>query len=141
MPDRVRHSLLAIAAALFAASGAGAQSLKSLRVQDAEDAALSREIAYTNSVCGADMDARIDWRSAANWPDGESLAEACGGALSALEAVCRAAKGKARASSLSTFTCAGDGSGPSLSGGSFRYGASPGGDSYSDTKSYLDSML
>lgn len=140
MPNRVRIAVLVFAAALFAAGGANTQSLKSLRAQDAEDAALAREVAYTNSVCGANMDARIDWRSAADWPHGESLAEACGKALSALEAVCRGGK-NARAKSLSTFTCAGDGSGPSLSGRSFRYGASPGGGGYSETKSYLEGVL
>lgn len=141
MPNHVRRVLFALAAAVSAANGAGAQSLKSLRAQDAEEAALGREVAYTNSVCGADMEANIDWRSASGWPDGASLADACGGALSALESFCRSGKGKARASSLSNFTCTGDGSGPSLSGGTFRYGASPGVDGFSETKSYLDGVL
>lgn len=87
------------------------------------------------------MKSRIDWNSAATWPENASIADACGGALSALEAVCRSGKGKARASSLSSFVCAGDGSGPSLSGGTFRYGASPGVNGFAETKSYLVGAL
>jgi hypothetical protein len=133
--------LFCVVAAAAAATGAGAQSLKSLRAQDAEEAALSREVAYTNSVCGSDMDASIDWGASAGWPEEESLTTACDGALGALEAICRSGAGKARASSLSSFVCAGDGSGPSLSGSAFRYGATPGGDGFSETASYLDGEL
>jgi hypothetical protein len=126
---------------LLATASAQAQSLKSLRARDAEAAALSREIAYTNSVCDSDMDAAIDWNSAADWPEGGSLAAACDSALGALEAVCRSGKGKARAQSLSRFVCAGDGAGPALRGGSFRYGASPGVNGFSETMRYLDGAL
>lgn len=127
--------------AALAAASAHAQSLKSLRAQDAEEAALARQVSYTNSVCGASMAASIDWRSAAGWPEGESLAAACDGALGALEAVCRSGAGKARAQSLASFVCAGDGSGPALKGRSFRYGASPGVNGFGETKSYLDGAL
>jgi hypothetical protein len=126
-----------LVAALLATASAQAQSLKSLRARDAEAAALSREIAYTNSVCDSDMDAAIDWSSSAGWPEGVGLAAACDNALGALEAVCRSGKGKARAQSLRSFVCAGDGSGPALRGASFRYGASPGVNGFGETKSYL----
>ncbi len=132
---------LAAAVALLGAAEACAQSLKSLRARDAEEGALSREVSFTNSVCGSRMSSRIDWNSASNWPVDASIAGACDGALGALEAVCRADKGKSRASSLSSFVCAGDGSGPSLSGGSFRYGASPGANGFAETKSYLASAF
>lgn len=130
-----------LVAALLASVSAQAQSLKSLRARDAEQDALSREIAYTNSVCDSDMDADIDWTSSADWPEGVGLAAACDSALGALEAVCRSGKGKARAKSLSRFVCAGDGAGPALRGGSFRYGASPGVNGFSETMQYLDGMF
>lgn len=127
-------------AALFAAH-AQAQSLKSLRARDAEEQALSREVAYTNSVCGSGMRASIDWRSAADWPEDESLAAACDGALGALEAVCRSGRGVSRAGSLDEFVCAGDGSGPALRGSLFRYGAEPGVSGFSETRHYLESVF
>lgn len=130
-----------LVAALLASASAQAQSLKSLRARDAEEAALSREIAYTNSVCDSGMDAAIDWKSSAGWPEGAGLAVACDSALGALEAVCRSGKGKARVQSLSRFVCAGDGAGPALHGGSFRYGASPGVNGFSETMRYLDGAL
>lgn len=133
--------LICAAAALGAATSAGAQSLKSLRAQDAEEAALSREVAYTNSVCGADMDASIDWPASSDWPEGDSLWSACDGALGAIEAVCRSGAGKSRLSELSSFVCAGDGSGPDLSGSVFRFGATPGGDGFSETSGYLEGAL
>jgi hypothetical protein len=140
MQRRVLALVLA-AAALLCAAEANAESLKSLRARDAEEKALSREISYTNSVCGSRMTSRIDWKTASNWPEDASIAGACDNALGALEAVCRSDKGKARASSLSSFVCAGDGSGPSLGGASFRYGASPGVSGFAETKSYLDGAL
>ncbi|MBB5517930.1 hypothetical protein [Amphiplicatus metriothermophilus] len=123
----------------LAAAPAGAlQSLKSLRAQEAEERALAAEVGYTNSVCGASIEAVIDWRSADGWPEDESLADACDGALGALEAVCRA--GGDRARSISTFVCAGDGAGPSLRGSVLRYGATPGGDGFGETRRFLESI-
>ena len=135
-----RRALL-FAAFLLAglAAGASAQSLRSLRQQEADDAALAREAAYTSSVCGAPIGARIDWSSASSWPESDSLAAACDGALGALETVCRS--DRAKGAKVRSFVCAGDGSGPSFNGGTFRYGASPGGDSYSSSLSYLEGAL
>ena len=121
-----RNLALVLAGMALLSAGASAQSL---RQQEADNAALAREAAYTSSVCGAPIGARIDWSAAGSWPEHESLAAACDGALSALETVCRS--DKARGARVRSFVCAGDGVGPSLSGGVFRYGASPGGDSYS----------
>lgn len=129
---------ICLLAAMAASMGADAQSLKALRARDAEEAALSREVGYTNSVCGSSMSTSIDWRSLAGWADGAGLAAACDGALSALEAACRSGRGQTRVQSLTRFVCAGDGSGPSLRGSSFRYGASPGVNGFSETKRYLD---
>lgn len=135
-------SLFAALAAMLAAAApiARAQSLKALRAQEAEEAALSREVGYTSSVCGTSIDASIDWRSTSGWPEGESLASACDGALGAIEAWCRSGAGKARAQSISNFVCAGDGAGPYLRGSTFRYGASPGDNGFSDTASYLEGL-
>ena len=127
-------------AAAFAAPMAAAQSLKSLRAQEAEDAALAQEAAFTAQVCGSRLDAQIDWRASANWPDGQSLAAACDRALGALEAVCRSGT-KSRARSISSFVCAGDGAGPSLSGATLRYGAAPGADGFAETRAYLEGAL
>lgn len=131
--------LAGLAALAVLAAGADGQSLRSLRAQEAEEAALAREAAYTSSVCGASISARIDWRSAAAWPEDRSLAAACDGALGALETVCRSGRG--RGGRISSFTCAGDGSGPSLSGGTFRFGAAPGEDGYSQALPYLEAAL
>jgi hypothetical protein len=120
---------------------ASAQSLKELRVRDAEEAALDREVAYTQSVCGSSIDASIDWRSAANWPADVSLTLSCDGALGALEAFCRAGDGKSRAQKITRFVCAGDGAGASLRGGTLRYGATPGDNGFIDTKALIDSEL
>jgi hypothetical protein len=137
----MRRSLHAAALAFLALVGsASAQSLRALRAQDADDSRLAEEISYTNSVCGGSISGRIDWLSAIGWPESESLAEACDGALGALETVCRGG-GAARAAKVSAFVCAGDGSGPSLRGGTFRYGAAPGGDSFGDSLSYLEGAL
>jgi hypothetical protein len=137
MNMRIISSALLLVALLSA--GASAQSLRSLRQQEADDAALAREAAYTSSVCGSPIGARIDWSSAASWPAGDSLAAACDGALSALVTICR--NDRARGAKVRSFVCAGDGAGPALNGGSFRYGASPGGDSYSGALSYLEGAL
>ncbi|MEQ1930409.1 MAG: hypothetical protein ABL957_07730 [Parvularculaceae bacterium] len=136
-----QHRLISAAflCLVAATAGASAQSLKSLRQQEADNAALEREAAYTSSVCGAPISARIDWSSASSWPESDSLAAACDGALGALETICRS--DRARAGKVSSFVCAGDGNGPSVSGGTFRYGASPGGDGYSSSLSYLEGAL
>lgn len=128
------------AALALTAASANAQSLKSLRAQEAEETALANEAAYTAQVCGSRLSARIDWRSAADWPDSVSLAATCDRALSALEAVCRSGA-KPGARSIASFVCAGDGAGPSLSGSTLRYGAAPGADGFSATRSYLESAL
>ncbi|HXI87040.1 MAG TPA: hypothetical protein VNH64_06245 [Parvularculaceae bacterium] len=128
-------------AALAAAGGAGSQSLKSLRAQESEETALDHQVAYTNSVCGTNIASSIDWPSTASWPENESLVEACDGALGALEAICRADDGKKRAQKLTAFVCAGDGAGPSLHGSTFRYGASPGEDAFSDAMPYIKDAL
>lgn len=134
-----RNILLILAGLAALSAGASAQSLKSLRQQEADNAALAREAAYTSSVCGTPISARIDWSSAASWPENASIAAVCDGALSALETICRS--DRARGSKVRSFVCAGDGDGPSLSGGTFRYGASPGGDGYSSSLSYLQGNL
>lgn len=112
-----------------------AQSLRETRAQEAEERALQREAAFTQSVCGAKFSVSIDWRSAANWPDGVSIAASCDGALGALEAACR----KNRAPRVTRFVCAGDGSGASYRGGTLRYGASPGDSGFADTQVVLES--
>ncbi len=119
---------------------AQAQSLADLRARDAEERKLADEVAYTNSVCGGRIRGRIDWQSAGSWPDGRSLAEACDGALGAVETICRSG-GQARAQQISAFVCAGDGGGPSLRGSTFRYGAASGGDAFNDSLSHLESEL
>ena len=141
-----RRLCAAFAAALGVSMSVGltpssAQSLREIRAQEAEENALDREVAYTESVCGISLSARIDWRSAADWPSSSSLASACDGALGALEAICRNNSGRTKAQRISSFVCAGDGSGASLRGGSLRYGASPGGSGFSETKALLDSSL
>ena len=120
----------------LAAVSASAQSLKDLRAQEAESAALAREAAYTGEVCGRTIPARIDWASAKSWPESESLAEACDGALGAVEAVCRGG----RKNLVKGFICAGDGSGPELSGGTLRFGARAGENGFDESKAYLDAV-
>ena len=117
-----------------AAGPAAAQSLKESRAQQSEERALEREAAFTQSVCGSTIDVFIDWRSAADWPDGASIASSCDGALAALEAVCR----KGNAPRVTRFVCAGDGSGASLRGGTLRYGASPGDNGFAETRSVIE---
>ncbi len=133
-----RHSaliaaFLALAATLGPAAG---QSLRDLRAQDADEEALVREAAYTSAVCGRTISARIDWPSARRWPADASLAEACDGSLGAVEAACRAG----RRNLVKQFVCAGDGTGPGLSGAALRYGARPGVNGYAETMSYLDGI-
>jgi len=119
---------LSLAIVICTTLSASAQSLKSLRAQEAEEAALDAEADYTSEVCGVSITASIDWSTTSDWPAAESLAEACDGALSAVEAACRSGSAPVR-----SFTCGGDGSGPSLNGSSLYYGASPGGDAYGET--------
>ena len=118
-----------------------AQSLKEIRAQKAEDEALAREAAYTQSICGTSLSASIDWSASTDWPQGVSLAKSCDGALGALEAVCRNDAGKKKAKKITRFVCSGDGSGPSLRGGALRYGASPGANGFAATKALLDGKL
>lgn len=124
---------------LVLADNAAAQSLKEMRARDAEERALQREADFTGRVCSSSISASIDWRSAADWPEGVSIARACDGALSALEAMCR--QGRGSGGEVSSFVCAGDGSGADLSGGEFTYGASPGENSFSDAKEVLEAEL
>ncbi|MEL7487610.1 MAG: hypothetical protein AAGJ87_10395, partial [Pseudomonadota bacterium] len=118
-----------------------AQSLRSIRAQQTEQQTLSSEVAYTNSVCDSAISARIDWSTVAQWPEGVSLARACDGALSAVEAICRTQSGKTRVARIRSFTCRGDGGGPSLKGGDLSYGASADGGAFAETKAYLDGKL
>ncbi|MEO1137291.1 MAG: hypothetical protein AAFW68_11915 [Pseudomonadota bacterium] len=111
-----------------------AQTLREARAQEAEERALDREAAFTQSVCGSNFSVSIDWRSAANWPDEASIASSCDGALGALEAVCR----KGKAPRVSRFVCAGDGSGASYRNGTLRYGASPGDNGFAETQAVLE---
>lgn len=134
-------SLLAALAALAAAGDAGAQSLKSLRTQDAEQAALAHQIDYTNSVCGTHIRSSIDWTSLRGWPANANIVEVCDGALGALEAMCRSDDGKNRVRKVAAFVCAGDGAGPSFSGSTLRYGASPSGDGFSEMMRYIQNAL
>ena len=62
-------------------------------------------------------------------------ADACDGALSAVETMCR----QGRKDLVRSFTSAGDGSGPRLSGASLRYGAKPGANGYDATLAVLES--
>lgn len=124
---------------LVPADNASAQSLKEIRARDAEERALQREADFTARVCRSPISASIDWRSASDWPEGVSIARACDGALSALEAMCR--QGRGSEGEVSSFVCAGDGSGADLSGGEFTYGASPGESSFADAKAVLEDEL
>lgn len=124
-----------------AVSTAAAQTLSEARAREAEERALKKEAQYTASVCGATLNARINWSSTRSWPDGVSIAGKCDAALGALESVCRSDAGRSKAKSIKTFVCSGDGSGPSLSGGTLTFGASPSGNGFGETKSYLDRNL
>lgn len=124
---------LALISAVVGGSASG-QSLRDLRAQDSENAALARQAAYTAEMCGAPISASIDWGSARNWPADQSLAGACDTALGALETACRGGKRDL----VERFVCAGDGSGASLSGKTLRYGASPGASGFAETKALLD---
>ena len=128
-------ALLSGSCVMAVSSVAEAQSLREIREQEQEEKALDREAAFTQSVCGMKFQTVIEWRSAANWPEGVSIASSCDGALGALEAACR----KGNAPRVNRFVCAGDGAGASYRGGTLRYGASHGDNGFSDTKAVLDS--
>ncbi|GGD10497.1 hypothetical protein [Aquisalinus flavus] len=121
---------------------ASAQSpLKELRARQAEERQLASEVAYTGNVCSARISSRIDWNRARDWPADESLADACDNALGAIEAICRGGGSDKVANGISSFTCTGDGSGPSLDGKTLTFGARPGGNGFSQTRSYLEDSL
>lgn len=133
--NRALYGFVAGVLLVVAAPGAlGAQSLREARAQQAEEQTLEREAAFTQTVCGSSFSVSIDWRSAADWPDGASIAAACDGALGALEAICR----KGQAPRVTRFVCAGDGSGASYRGGTLRYGASPGDNGFAETQAVLE---
>ncbi len=122
-------------------SPAFAESLSALRAQEAEEAALAKEAQYTSSLCRMPLATSIDWRTVAHWPDNVSLSQTCDGALGAIELLCKSPDGRIRAKRINRFVCAGDGSGPSLKGGTLRYGASPDDNGFAETKAYLESNL
>ncbi|MHA7872729.1 MAG: hypothetical protein ACX939_10295 [Hyphococcus sp.] len=147
MQTRNAHTKgLKLAAASLAALTAfcgvsAAQSLKEIRARESEEARLAREARYTQSVCDHSFSARIDWSSAADWPQGSSLAASCDGALGAVEAFCRTEAGKRRIKRVTSFICAGDGAGPRLQSGALRYGAAPGDNGFAETQALLESAL
>lgn len=120
---------------------ASAQSLKERRAQAAEEAALQNEADYTANVCGTSIRATILWSTASTWPEGQSIAKACDGALGAIEAMCRTGREADVQSKIKSFQCLGDGSGPSLRGGTMTYGAAPGTNGYQQTRKYLERQL
>ena len=130
---------LSMAVLVPVAMAASNQPLKTLRAREAEERALDREARFTGKVCGTSIRTRIDWSSASDWPASVSIAKSCDGALSALEAICRS--DRSRGSRVTSFVCSGDGGGPSLSGGTLYYGASPGGNGFGETKGYLEGQL
>ncbi len=136
----VHHRRIPLLGAIFVALSIGAlmtpanaQSLKSLRAQAEEEEALRNEAAYTMSKCGIDFSVSIDWGASSSWPAEKSLASACDGALSAVEAMCK----KPGARPIKAFTCAGDNRGASFSGGSLRYGAGEGRNAFEETLGVL----
>ncbi|WP_428407061.1 hypothetical protein [Hyphococcus sp.] len=117
---RIR-ALAAAGALLCAASPVfAAQSLREMRAQESDEAALEREAAFTEQLCGMSFDVTIDWRSFAGWPQDADIARACDRGLSEIEKSCRAGN----APRITRFVCTGDGSGANHSGGTFSYGAS-----------------
>lgn len=131
---------VAIAAAAVPTLGLAQSPLSELRAQQEEERKLASEAAYTSNVCETRISSRIDWNRTRDWPDNRSVAEACDGALGAVEALCRSGKDRV-AGKISAFTCTGDGSGPSLSGTTLTFGATPGGNGFNATRSYLESAL
>ncbi|MEM9168887.1 MAG: hypothetical protein AAGC56_04485 [Pseudomonadota bacterium] len=138
----VRAFMLASAALVAGAAPAAGQSLKSMRDQAAAESLLADEIGYTNTVCGAAIALEIDWSSLSGWPsDGQALARACGGALSAIEAVCHGGGAARVARGIDTFVCAGDGAGAAFGAGALTFGASPGETGYDETRALLEDAL
>ena len=159
LPMRISLTILAVAS-LVASAHAGAwgrgddrfwvqpqppvfaqESLRDMRAQQHDEADLRREAAFTSSVCETRISASINWGRSQNWsPAHGSLVDACDDALSALEAVCRGGLKAQVQAKIKNFQCFGDGSGPSLSGGTLRYGAG-GGNGYDRTRAYLERVL
>jgi len=137
----IRRLVFGASALLAMASPAFAESLSALRAQEAEETALAKEAQYTSSLCRMPLATSIDWRTVANWPDNVRLSQTCDGALGAIEWVCKTPQGRNRAKRITRFVCAGDGSGPSLKDGTLRYGASPDGNGFAETKAYLEGNL
>lgn len=113
-------ALMAAGALLCVVAPADAQSLREMRAQETQEAALQREAAYTEQLCGVSFDVVIDWRSFSGWPDGADVARACDRGLSEIEKSCR----KGETPRITRFVCTGDGSGAHHGGGTFSYGAS-----------------
>ena len=125
-----------------AVSTASAQSpLKELRARQTEERQLASEVAYTSTICGARISSRIDWNRASDWPEDESLADACDDALGAIEAMCRSGDADKVAKTISSFTWTGDSAGPSLNGSTLTFGARPGGNGFDQTRAYLQGRL
>ena len=115
------------------------QPLRTLRAREAAERELDQEAGFTGKVCGTSISTRIDWATAADWPENANIAKACDGALGALEAICRS--DRSRGSRITSFVCSGDGSGPDLSGSTLYYGATPGQSGFDETKSFLEGEL
>ncbi len=116
--------------------------LSEQRVRQAEERQLQQEVAFTSNQCGTAIRASINWGASSSWPNaGKGIAKACDGALSAVEAICRSGDANKVKSKIRSFQCSGNGSGPSLSGSTLRYGARPGSNGFSQTRSYLERAL
>ncbi|MCI5048627.1 MAG: hypothetical protein MRY59_14085 [Aquisalinus sp.] len=116
--------------------------LEEQRIRQAEERELRGEAAYTSGQCGISLSARIDWGRSGSWPNaGRGIARACDGALSAVEAICNSGGADKVRSKIRSFQCSGDGSGPSLSGNTLRFGASPGSNGFGRTRAYLEGAL
>lgn len=136
--------LAALAAATWPAGVLAYQdeSLAAARVRQEESRSLQAETAFTNDVCGISLQSRIIWKKSESWPnDGKGIAKACDGALGAMESLCRSGRKADIAGAIKSFQCSGDGSGPSLSGKTLRFGASPGGNGFQSTKAFLEANL
>ena len=120
---------------------ASAESLKERRAQAAEEASLQNEANYTANICGTAIRATILWSTTTTWPANQSIAKACDGALGAIEAMCRTGREADVQAKVKSFQCLGDGSGPSLKGGTMTYGATPGTNGFQQTRNYLERQL
>ena len=117
---RSRAMLAAGALLCVGAPAAAAESLREIRAQETQEAALEREAAFTEQLCGISFDTVIDWRSFSGWSEDADVARACDRGLSDIETRCR----KGEAPRITRFVCTGDGSGANYSGGTMTYGAS-----------------